>query len=182
MSISSGQVGILIAMRLCGFQRNSTSKPCKKPVGQAGWCGTKGHPRWPRTSSDAAVSAAAQDTLSASDETRLFELRLGNPTPHSCHVRIADDGNEHYFWSAQHLGNSSDEARLEGAASDVVGAFTEAWSAARELEQRFGVLQQNEASQFDGDMPRRSTPADDGDGKNSIHAVTAHLAEQGRSF
>ena len=38
-------VGILDGMEICGFRRTKRSKPCSKPIGPAGWCGTAGHPR-----------------------------------------------------------------------------------------------------------------------------------------
>ena len=152
---STSPDGILTGMEICGFKRTKRSKPCSKLIGPARWCGTSGHPTKANAEPFSAISAAAREALRDSDETRLSELALDNPNPHSCHVRIADDGNEHFFWSAQHLEHSDDEARLEGMTTDMTSAFTGSWDAAKEPEQRFGNVRQ------DGDTEIADDPAAD---------------------
>lgn len=76
--------GILPHMEICGFKRTKHSQPCSKPIGPAGWCGAKGHPRrvgGADSSDHADARQAAAESLMANaaaisnDEVREADLR-----------------------------------------------------------------------------------------------------------
>lgn len=115
-------------MELCGHKRTKRSRPCAKPIGPAGWCGTAGHPRRANPGSETDASAATRDALSMVDEpadTRTQGACIASTRLGPCRLP-AEDGSR----CEPHIQDRDDDLQITTA----IAAFTAAALAAEEAK------------------------------------------------